>query len=74
MKRENIFIFGSSSHAKVIIDIIEKNHLYKITGLIDKKEKSSLYNYPIIGHEKDLKAYATNTKLIKALLPLAIIS
>ncbi|MEQ8168294.1 MAG: acetyltransferase [Candidatus Eremiobacterota bacterium] len=32
---KNILIFGASGHGKVIIDIVEKEHIYNISGLID---------------------------------------
>jgi len=52
---ENIIIIGSSGHAKVIIDIIEKENKYHIIGLLDKFKKvgEEVLGYKIIGKEKD---------------------
>jgi sugar O-acyltransferase (sialic acid O-acetyltransferase NeuD family) len=33
--RERVFVFGASGHAKVVIDIIEKQGLYEIACLVD---------------------------------------
>jgi sugar O-acyltransferase (sialic acid O-acetyltransferase NeuD family) len=53
---ENIIIIGASGHAKVIIDIIEKEKKYNIIGLIDefKETGETILDYKIIGKEKDL--------------------
>ncbi|KRG15748.1 hypothetical protein ACA30_03960 [Virgibacillus soli] len=48
---EEIIIFGASGHAKVIIDILEKQKKYKIAGLfVDTSELigTNLMGYPII--------------------------
>jgi len=47
-----LLIYGASGHAKVIIDIVEKEGRHEIRGLIDddpKKEGKSFLGYPIIG-------------------------
>ncbi len=56
MKKDLIFIIGSSGHAKVIIDIVEKEGKYEIAGLIDsyKNKGEETLGYKIIGTEKDL--------------------
>lgn len=56
MSNEQILIVGSSGHAKVIIDIFEKNDNYEIIGLIDTFKPIGYYTfeYKIIGNEKDL--------------------
>ena len=33
---DNIVVIGSSGHAKVIIDIVEQEGRYRITGLLDR--------------------------------------
>ena len=52
-----IVIFGSSGHTKVVIDIVEKESLHNIYGLIGEKKDSEhdLMGYQIVGTEKDLK-------------------
>ncbi len=53
---EKVFVIGSSGHAKVVIDIIEKQGLFRIAGLIDrfKPKGESVFQYPILGAEADL--------------------
>ncbi|MFD0836306.1 NeuD/PglB/VioB family sugar acetyltransferase [Mariniflexile aquimaris] len=53
---KNILIIGASGHAKVIIDIVEKQGDYQIFGLIDsyKKKGGNMYNYTILGTEHDI--------------------
>ncbi len=53
---KNILIIGASGHAKVIIDIVEKQGDYQIFGLIDsyKKKGGKVYNYAILGTEDDI--------------------
>jgi len=52
----NIIVIGSSGHAKVVIDSIEKENKYEIIGLLDrfKEVGSSSFGYKIIGKEEDL--------------------
>lgn len=53
----NIIVIGSSGHAKVVIDCIERENKYEIIGLLDrfKEVGSSSFGYKIIGKEEDLK-------------------
>jgi len=49
---KQVFLYGSSGHAKVIIDIIEGAGLFRIVGLIDDDPALagvSLMGYPILG-------------------------
>tara|TARA_B100000686_G_C16560903_1_gene847695 strand:- start:329 stop:946 length:618 start_codon:yes stop_codon:yes gene_type:complete len=57
MKSNKILIVGAGGHARSCIDVIEQNKKFKIVGLIDKKKqyKFKIFNYPIIGTNKDLK-------------------
>ena len=53
----NIFVFGASGHAKVVIDIIEKQGLYKIAFLADDNvslKGSTLYGYSVVGGREEL--------------------
>jgi sugar O-acyltransferase (sialic acid O-acetyltransferase NeuD family) len=59
--KEKIFIFGASGHAKVVIDIIEKQGLYEIVFLVDDDlllKGSDFFGYPVIGARNDLMALA----------------
>lgn len=53
---EKIVVVGSSGHAKVIIDVIEKEQKYEIAGLIDSFEKvlKEILGYKVLGKEDDL--------------------
>jgi len=48
---ENIIIVGSSGHAKVIIDIVQREGKYAILGLLDDKRKNGekTSDYSVIG-------------------------
>lgn len=59
--KEKIFVFGASGHAKVVIDIIEKQGLYEIAFLVDDDlglKDSDVFGYPVIGGKDDLLALA----------------
>ena len=48
-----VVIFGSSGHAKVIVDIIESNNNFELIGFIDKfiPSETIVLNYKVIGDE-----------------------
>lgn len=49
---KNIIVIGSSGHGKVVIDVIEKENKYIITGLFDDKYEttgSTFFGYEILG-------------------------
>jgi sugar O-acyltransferase (sialic acid O-acetyltransferase NeuD family) len=54
--KQNIVIIGSSGHAKVVIDIVEKEGRYKIAGFLDIFEKvgKNCFGYKVLGEERDL--------------------
>lgn len=53
---ENIVLLGSSGHANVIIDIVEKEGRYNLVGLLDPVRSigETALGYPVLGHEIDL--------------------
>ena len=53
---DRIVIFGSSGHAKVVLDIVEKEQKYQIAGLIDKFRSvgETVLGYPVLGGEEQL--------------------
>ena len=55
-KKDNLVIVGSSGHARVVIDAIEKEGRFTIIGLIDKFREigEQEMSYPILGAEEDL--------------------
>lgn len=52
--KKKIVVIGASGHAKVIIDIIEKEEKYDIIGLIDsyKEKGKKTFGYAILGTEE----------------------
>lgn len=56
MSREKIIIAGASGHAKVVIDIFEKQGNCEIIGLLDQNKNTDEYffDYKILGTEEDL--------------------
>jgi sugar O-acyltransferase (sialic acid O-acetyltransferase NeuD family) len=53
---KNIIIIGSSGHAKVVIDVIEKEGKYHVVGLLDsfKQVGETSFGYQILGAEENL--------------------
>lgn len=54
----DIFVFGASGHAKVVIDIIERQGLYRIAFLVDDNielKGREVYGYKVIGRRTELK-------------------
>lgn len=53
---EKIIIIGSSGHARVVIDILEKSSKYIITGLVDSfaPKGKTVLGYSILGNENDI--------------------
>lgn len=56
MEKQKVIIVGSSGHAKVIIDIFEKEGKFQIIGLLDafRKIGENTLGYKVIGKEDDL--------------------
>jgi sugar O-acyltransferase (sialic acid O-acetyltransferase NeuD family) len=53
---KKIVIFGSGGHAKVVVDIVEKEGLYQILGFIDRFRPlgEDYVGYPVLGSEQDI--------------------
>jgi sugar O-acyltransferase (sialic acid O-acetyltransferase NeuD family) len=59
-QREKIFVFGASGHAKVVIDIIERQGLYDIVCLVDDDphlKGAEIFGYLVIGGKEELIAF-----------------
>lgn len=56
MEKIPLLIIGSSGHARVVIDIVEKQNKYYIIGLIDtyKAIGEEVLGYRVIGKEEDI--------------------
>ena len=57
---ENTLIIGSGGHAKVIIDIVEKEGKYNIVGLLNAHPKlgKKILGYDVLGKDTDLPKFA----------------
>jgi len=65
-----IIVFGSSGHAKVVIDTIEKEAKYKIIGLIDdfKAVGESTFGYKVLGKCTDLELVSSKYNLYNGII------
>lgn len=53
---DNIVIFGASGHAKVIIDVVEKECKFCIAGIVDRTKSigEEFLGYKVIGKDEDI--------------------
>lgn len=51
---KKVLIIGAGGHSKVIVDILQQNMEYEITGLIDQAGKSGFWGIPVVGSDDDL--------------------
>jgi len=67
---KNIVVLGASGHAKVVIDIIEKDNRFRIAGIVDPllPKKSMFMGYPVIGHDDDLPKIVENFQIYGAIV------
>ncbi len=65
MATKNIVVIGASGHAKVVIDVIEKEGRFHLVGLIDslKSAGDSSFDYPVVGTEAELPALSKSLNL-----------
>lgn len=63
---EQILIIGASGHAKVIVDIIERQNRYTILGFLDtyKKKGDTIFDYRILGSEDDLNTISNKNNVV----------
>lgn len=58
-RQQPLLLYGASGHAKVVIDIVEKEASYRIKGIIDDNQDlwgQELLGYPIIGGFRSLES------------------
>lgn len=58
-KREAIFVFGASGHAKVVLDVLEREGRYAVVFLVDDDpalKGQQFFGYPVIGGKDELLA------------------
>jgi sugar O-acyltransferase (sialic acid O-acetyltransferase NeuD family) len=67
---KDIFIFGASDHARVIIDIIELTGQYNIVGLFDSYKPKGFRTgaYEVLGNERDLAELSARTGLRRGIV------
>lgn len=67
MKKNPLLIVGSSGHAKVIIDIVEKQNTYEIIGIIDSFQQIGfqVFGYTVIGNEYSLQSIKNKYRNLK---------
>jgi sugar O-acyltransferase (sialic acid O-acetyltransferase NeuD family) len=70
MDKPDIFIFGASDHARVVIDIVEREGRYSIIGLFDsfKTRGTMVAGYEVLGNEDDLGGYASGCGLTRGIV------
>ena len=55
--REKLLVFGAGGHAKVVIDIIERQGSHDIAGVVDddaKRKGERFFGYPLLGTRAEL--------------------
>ena len=67
---ENIVVIGASGHAKVIVDMVEREGKYRIAGLLDQDRPvgNEALGYEILGKEEDLPRLIEDHSLTGAIL------
>ncbi len=56
-----VLVIGASGHAKVVLDILEKQALHQVVGLLDdfKPVGTTLFGYEVVGSVSDVARLAT---------------
>lgn len=57
INKEKIFVFGAGGHAKVLIDVVERQGLFEIAFIVDDDatmKDAIFYNYRVIGGRTEL--------------------
>lgn len=65
--REKIFVFGASGHAKVVIDIIERQGVYQVAFLVDDDPALKgvvFFGYLVIGGKNELLATGVSSGIV----------
>jgi sugar O-acyltransferase (sialic acid O-acetyltransferase NeuD family) len=67
---ERIIIFGVSGHAKVIVDIIEKEAKFELIGFIDNNSEigTNVLGYEVIGPDSSLNQIITNNDVFGGII------
>jgi sugar O-acyltransferase (sialic acid O-acetyltransferase NeuD family) len=70
MHQEDIYIFGASDHARVIIDIVELEGKYRIAGLFDsfKQPGTMVMGYEVLGNEDAFERLAKSGVTMRCII------
>jgi sugar O-acyltransferase (sialic acid O-acetyltransferase NeuD family) len=70
---KNILVFGSGGHAKVVIDIIEKEKKYNIKGLVNNfnKHNEEILGYRIIGDDSSIDNLVKKYEIFGGIIAIA---
>ncbi|HLK69620.1 MAG TPA: acetyltransferase [Bryobacteraceae bacterium] len=70
MTDQGIFIFGASDHARVVIDIVEREGRYRIAGLLDsyKPKGYRVGGHEVLGSEDDLAGLIASTGIRRGIV------
>ncbi|HEU0297565.1 MAG TPA: hypothetical protein VFR47_32790, partial [Anaerolineales bacterium] len=71
--KPGILVFGASGHAKVVIDALETEGRFSVTGLIDnyKQPGSECNGYFVIGNPKDLPTLLQSDQIVGGILAIS---
>jgi sugar O-acyltransferase (sialic acid O-acetyltransferase NeuD family) len=63
---DSIVIIGASGHAKVVIDIVEKEGKYKIAGILDLFQDvgKKILGYEVLGKVEDIPRFTSENRFI----------
>ena len=61
---KKIILIGGGGHCKSVIDVIEQEKKYKISGIVDRPEflGTKIFKYKVIGNDLDLESFAKQFK------------
>ena len=61
---KKIILIGGGGHCKSVIDVIEQEKKYKISGIVDRPEflGTNILGYKVIGNDLDLESFAKQFK------------
>lgn len=61
---KNIILIGGGGHCKSVIDVVEQEKKYKISGILDKQEflDNKILGYKVIGSDLDLESLVKKFK------------
>lgn len=69
--KDKIFVYGASGHAKVVVDIIERQGLYDVAFLVDDNtalQGKEIYGYSVIGGKTELLNHCKTSPLSKGIV------